>query len=228
MKHPQSALRRQIVAASAASLGAPAVWSQASPRADLTPPAIERAFDGIHYLRGQVRVNGERINARASIKPGDTLSTGADGQLWFAIGTDAFFLRQRTELVVSPQASNAAVVGALRLITGAVGSVFGKRARSELRLTTPTATIGIRGTGTYVETRGEGVYCCTCHGEVELTSAKTSASQIVKATRHTPYLCPFEPKDGQWMVKAAFETHSDEEMEALEKCVGRIAPWAKA
>lgn len=192
------------------------------------PPTVTTAFDGIHYLRGLVRVNGERITSeRSVIKPGDTLTTGSDGQLWFAVGSDAFFLRQRTELVIQPSPSNISVVGALRLVTGAIGSAFGKRRESALRITTATATIGIRGTGTYLETRGEGLYCCTCHGEIELTSVKSGSSAIVTATQHSPRMCLTDPIDGKWLIDAPFETHTDDEMDALEKCVGRRAPWVK-
>lgn len=225
---PEQANRRRVVVGAAALVAAPFGHVLAQTPGTALPPVKTTAFDGIHYLRGLVRVNGERITSeRAVIKPGDTLTTGSDGQLWFAVGTDAFFLRQRTELVIQPNPSQITLVGALRLVTGAVGSAFGKRSAGGLRITTATATIGIRGTGTYLETRGDGLYCCTCHGEVELTSNRTGASAIVKGTQHSPRLCIDEPIDGSWIKEAPFETHTDEEMDALEKCVGRRAPWVK-
>ncbi len=221
--------RRRLVLASAVSIALP--WGHVraqSVGAALAPPAISGALDGIHYLRGLVRVNGERITSeRAVIRPGDTLMTGSDGQLWFAVGRDAFFLRQRTELVLQPSANQISIVGALRLVTGAVGAAFGKRSTDRVRISTSTATIGIRGTGTYMETRGEGVYFCTCHGEVELTSVRTGEAAIVAATQHAPRFCPNEPVEGKWIMPAPFETHTDAEMDALEKCVGRRAPWVR-
>ncbi len=224
--------RRSLMLASAASVAMPfgTVGAQTSsaPLAPLVAPPITSAFDGIHYLRGLVRVNGERITSeKAVIRPGDTLTTGSDGQIWLAIGADAIFLRQRTELVIQPNAVRSSVIGALRLVTGAVGAVFGKRSSEQVRILTATATIGIRGTGTYMETRGEGLYFCTCHGQVELTSVRTGASAIVAATQHAPRLCPNEPVDGQWIMDAPFETHTDDEMDGLEKCVGRRAPWVR-
>ncbi len=221
--------RRRLVLASAASLALPwGIVRAQSVGAAVAPPLISGALNGIHYLRGLVRVNGERITSeRAVIRPGDTLMTGSDGQLWFAVGQDAFFLRQRTELVLQPSANQISIVGALRLVTGAVGAAFGKRSADRVQISTSTATIGIRGTGTYMETRGEGLYFCTCHGEVELTSVRTGESAIVAATQHSPRFCPNEPVEGKWIMPAPFETHTDDEMDALEKCVGRRAPWVR-
>ena len=35
-----------------------------------------------------------------------------------------------------------------------------------------------------------------------------------------------QPRDGALILPAAMETHTDAEMDMLEKCVGRRAPWA--
>ena len=51
----------------------------------------------------------------------------------------------------------------LRVVTGAVLSVFSPGESKTLR--TSTATIGIRGTAVYLEAEESRTYVCTCYGE---------------------------------------------------------------
>ena len=198
----------------AAGGAAPAIWAQRQP-------------DSIHDLKGAVRVNGELINSRAVIKAGDTVMTGSDGKVAFVIGSDAFFLRERSELHIDKSLLGDYVVSGLRMLTGAVGAVFGKRAGAQVTIATRTVTAGIRGTGCYMESRGEGTFFCTCYGAIELTGLKDpSQKEFVAASRHNPKFVLNEPRDGRWIVDAKVEnSHEDWEMDMLEKCVGRRAPW---
>ncbi|MBK8062896.1 MAG: hypothetical protein IPK29_01505 [Betaproteobacteria bacterium] len=194
--------------------------------AGLLLPLPARA-EGIHQLRGDVRVNGQRIDNSAKIKAGDHVVTTATGFVVFAIGRDAFMLRERSELRLDANAGNPLLIDGLRLLTGALGAVFGKRAIGGARIIAPTVTAGIRGTGVYLETRGEGTYFCTCYGTVALAAnANERDRETVTTTRHNnPRLILNTPRDGQLFVPAAFETHTDAEMDMLEKCVDRRAPW---
>ena len=193
----------------------------------MQPAWAQRQPDSIHDISGVVRVNGERINDRAVIKTGDLVTTGSDGKVVFVIGADAFFLRERSELRIEKSPMGDFTVSALRMLTGAVGAVFGKRQGTQVAINTPTVTAGIRGTGCYMESRGEGTYFCTCYGAIELTGMKDATQkQMNTASRHAPKIVLSEPRDGQWIVDAKVDnTHTDAEMDILEKCVGRRAPW---
>lgn len=193
---------------------APSLWAQ-------------RPVESIHDLKGAVRVNGELINDKAVIKTGDVITTGSDGKVVFAVGGDAFFMRERSELHIEKSMSGIFAISALRMLTGAVGMVFGKRSGSQVTVSTPTVTAGIRGTGCYMETRGEATYFCTCYGAIELTGMKDATqTELIDASHHRPKLVYSEPRDGQWIVDAKVDnTHTDGEMDMLEKCVGRRAPW---
>jgi hypothetical protein len=181
----------------------------------------------IHELRGNVRVNGERATRTTVIKPGDKVVTGSDGFIVFVIGKDAFMLRSRGELQIEPPAQGSLFFASLRLVTGALGAVFEPGRPRTIKVANVTA--GIRGTGVYMETRGDGVYFCTCFGKVELgVEGAPNEREFIESTRHTPRLVHREPKDGALFLPAAFETHTDEEMDMLERCVGRRAPWVKA
>ena len=214
---PALASRRRFLqgaAGLAAGSGASAAWAQRQP-------------NSIHEIKGVVRVNGERINDKSTIKAGDTVTTGSDGKLVFVIGSDAFFLRERSELRIDKSPMGDFIVSGLRMLTGAVGAVFGKRSGTQVSIATPTVTAGIRGTGCYMESRGEGTYFCTCYGAIELTGMKdNSQKQLIAAAHHRPKYVLNEPRDGQWIVDAKVEnSHEDWEMDMLEKCVGRRAPW---
>jgi len=197
--------------------------------AGLLLPLSARAqkVDSIHELRGDVRVNGNRIDRDAVIRPGDEIVTTATGYVVFVIGQDAFMLRERSELRLEPAPAEALLVQGLRLVTGALGAVFGRRRTAGARIFAPTVTAGIRGTGCYLETRGEGTYFCTCYGTIELAAvANDRDRETTTATRHNnPRLVYAQPRDGQLFAPAPFETHSDAEMDMLEKCVNRRAPW---
>jgi len=189
-------------------------------------PAFAQAGARIDTLRGEVRVNGKRIGADGAIRPGDHVATLADGYVVFAIGADAFMLRERSELRLDPSPETLLVTG-LRILTGALGAVFGKRRSGDVRIVAPTVTAGIRGTGCYVEARGDGTYFCTCYGTIAMASSVNPRERVTATTRHhdSPQLFLHQPRDGSLIAPAGMQTHTDAELEMLEKCVGRRAPW---
>ena len=89
-----------------------------------------------------------------------------DGKLVFSMGEDAFLLRGGTTLQVYSDQDNLLVM-ALRLVTGGVLGVFGKR-KITTRIYTVTATIGVRGTAVYAAVSKDKLYTCTCYGHTDL------------------------------------------------------------
>jgi hypothetical protein len=214
--------RRRFLAGSAAALATTAagVW---------LPLGAEAAESSIHELRGDVLVNGRRIDRNATVRAGDSVVTTSSGYVVFVVGSDAFMLRERSEVRLEPASGQAALIAGLRLLTGAIGAVFGRRPAGRVNIVAATVTAGIRGTGVYLETRGEGTYFCSCYGTVDLqANANTSDRETIEASRHNnPRMILNQPRDGQLFVPAPFQTHTDAEMDMLEKCVGRRAPWAQ-
>jgi len=142
------------------------------------------APDQVHDLRGKVTINGRVATYKSEILPGDRIATGSDGHFVFVIGDDAFMLRSRSEMHIDKY---EALGGFLRLVTGALGAVFG--AGKPRQIHAQNVTAGIRGTGVYCETRGDGTYFCTCWGSVELTAAGDPRDrEIVTSGNHVPRL----------------------------------------
>jgi hypothetical protein len=162
--------------------------------------AQSRLESGIRDRSGDVRITGQRI------------ATGADGRLLIVVGRDAMLVRRNSTLEV--------VANGFRLVTGAVLSVFSP-GRSR-QLTTPTATIGIRGTAVYLEAERGRTYACTCYGEAELGSAfDPSARETVRTKRHEQPRYLMAKSAPQMLMQAPVVNHTDEELRRLEGLLGR-------
>jgi hypothetical protein len=116
---------------------------------------------GVYRVRGEARVNGALARPGMDVNPGDAVTTAADSEIIFVVNRDAFLLRGRSRLEVGAAAGNV-----FRLVTGALLSVYQPGVRKTLHA--QNATIGIRGTGVYVESAADKSYVCTCYGEAEL------------------------------------------------------------
>jgi hypothetical protein len=178
----------------------------------------------IFELKGDVQVNGKPATLDTILKPTDTIRTGAGALLIGAVGQDALLLRQNSEV----RLNNVAAAGAkkfFRLVTGAMLAVFGPRDRFELQ--TPTATIGIRGTGVYTEADPEKSYICTCYGLTQISAADDAkATEQIKATHHDNARYVLAKADkGRRIVPAPFINHDDVELMTLEALVGREVPF---
>jgi hypothetical protein len=133
--------------------------------------ALAQQRSNIIELVGDALINGQRLRASQTIQSGDALATGPGAELIFVIGNAAFQVRQNSRLVVERGAS-LSIVSTLRLLTGAVASVWGKG--SARRIVTPTLTAGIRGTGVYTEVfeaQDFRSYFCNCYGLVGRAAA---------------------------------------------------------
>jgi hypothetical protein len=170
---------------------------------------------GVYRVRGDVRINGAPAQQGQEIRTGDTVTTGPGAELVVVIGRDAYMVRERASLTFAADA--------LRVVTGAVLSVFGGGAR---RIQTPTATIGIRGTGIYVEAEPERTYVCTCYGEVEIASRMDpSARETVRTRHHEAPRYVMGSGAPQMLMQAPVVNHTDAELILLESLVGRRPPF---
>ncbi|MCM2290681.1 MAG: hypothetical protein NDI67_16780 [Sulfuritalea sp.] len=179
---------------------------------------------GLHKLRGSVTVNGKPAKEGQIVGAGDTVVTGPGSEAIYVIGQDAFL--QRDNSTVSFGAD--VVQNLMRVVSGKILSVFGKGART---IKVSTATIGIRGTGCYIEDEGEGArartYFCLCYGDVDLTpSAAPQEAERYSTTHHDkPMYVYNDMKMPKMMVPAAVINHTDDELKLLEALVGRWPPF---
>lgn len=188
-------------------------------------PARLPPGQSIYRMAGAVRVNEQPVSMQTKIRPGDTIQTGKDAELVFVVGGQAMMLRSESQLKLEQAESSSIMVGALRLVTGKLLSVF---ARSEpVRIHTVTATIGIRGTGVYLEADPEQTYFCTCYGVTDVVSATDPASRdTITATHHDkPVYIARDAAEGRKIRRAPFINHTDQELMLIETLVGRTPPF---
>lgn len=174
-------------------------------------------------LTGDALINGNRLLPQQTIQTGDQIATGPNSTLIFTLGSSAFHVRQNSFLSVERGAS-LTTVSLLRLLTGAVVSVWGRG--NGRQITTPTMTIGIRGTGVYTEifaNQGGRSYFCNCYGTVDVSAGAdrtTSRSQY-----HEAFWGEIKPKDGPSLTPAKAINHTDDELEFLARLVEQRTAW---
>ncbi|MDZ7829716.1 MAG: hypothetical protein U5K33_09610 [Halofilum sp. (in: g-proteobacteria)] len=195
----------------------------------------------VFRARGDVRINGLPASKETVIRPVDRC-TSMSGSQRAAVQRNACSCcgEHRRELELSPllprgggggagdEGFAATILGGLRLLTGRILTVFGERGPAEkLSMNTPIATIGIRGTGVYVESRNDRDYVCTCYGSTVLESVSDADSREEITTSHhdSPrYILDAGP-EGRRILPAPVINHTDMELVLLEQLVGRKPPF---
>lgn len=178
---------------------------------------------GVAQFKGEVRINGKPAERGQRIVQGDVIDTGRNGELVFVAERDAFLVRANSRIEFGSAAARGAVT-VLRIITGAMLSVFESGTRREIRTT--TATIGIRGTGIYVESEAKRTYACTCYGEAVLTPVEDpAATETVRTKRHDQPRYIYGRGAPNMMAAAPVVNHTDAELQMLETLVGRKVPF---
>lgn len=174
-------------------------------------------------LRGDALLNGERLTPARTIQSGDSVETGPDSQLVFVVGNASFLVRQNSRLTVE-RGTTLNAVSVLRMLTGAVASVWG-RGRPR-QIVTPTLTAGIRGTGVYTEVlpqQNYRSYFCNCYGTVDMSAGPDKT--VSRADYHQSFWGEAEPKNGRYLTPARAINHTDEEMEYLARLVNQRTAW---
>jgi hypothetical protein len=178
---------------------------------------------GVAQIKGDVRINGKPAERGQRVAPGDEIVTGRDGELVFVAERDAFLVRANSRIEFGSAAARGAAT-VLRVFTGALLSVFESGARREIRTT--TATIGIRGTGIYIQIEAQRTYACTCYGEALLTPVDDpAAAETVRTKRHDQPRYIYGKGMPQMMEAAPVVNHTDAELQLLETLVGRKVPF---
>lgn len=185
--------------------------------------AAEAVQKGVARVKGDVRIGGAPAKPGMEVKPGEVITTGRGAELVFVVGRDAFMARANTRIELAGDARRAAV-SSLRLATGALLSVF--EPGKGRRIQTATATIGIRGTGIYVEIERMRTYVCTCYGEAELVPVdEPKEAEIVRTQHHDQPRYIYSKGMPRMIEKAPVINHTDAELILLESLVGRKPPF---
>jgi hypothetical protein len=185
--------------------------------------AHAQSRSNIVELRGDATLNGQRLTPEHTVQTGDSIATGPGSTLIFVLGNSAFHVRQNTRMTVE-RGTSLFAVSVLRMITGAVVSVWGK---GNLRqIITPTLTAGIRGTGVYSEIfseQNDRSYLCNCYGEVAVQAGGDRV--LSRSSYHQSFWGEVSPKGGRMLTPAKAINHTDEELEFLARLTGQQTAW---
>jgi hypothetical protein len=174
---------------------------------------------GIHQLAGDVRINGQTARRDMQVRAGDTVQTGTAALAVFSVGQDAFLLRANTGVAFAGQ---DVALDTVRLLAGRLLSVFGKGAPRSLM--TSTATIGIRGTGAYMEAERLRTYFCLCYGTADIATSRGDARDSYTTAHHESPRYIYNDGRQRPIVMANVANHTDDELIMLEALVGRKPP----
>ncbi len=186
------------------------------------------AGQSIYRMSGDVKVNGQPAHMKTLIRPNDTVETGKDSELVFVVGGNSMIVRENSHLKMQGKEEKASFfIQGLRLLTGKLLSVSRSQAT---RIQTSTATIGIRGTGYYIESDPEQTYFCTCYGMTDVESSNDPSSRdSITATHHDkPLYILANEAPGKNVRPAGFINHTDQELMLIETLVGREPPFVFA
>lgn len=189
------------------------------------PPKLP-AGRSIYKLSGIVSVDGKIADINTRIGPNSLVNTGPDSHVIFVVASDAFILRSNSQLQMG---GSGLLVQGMRILSGKILSVFGKREQTH-SITTATATIGIRGTGIYIESDPGLTYVCTCYGHTLLSANADPDVKRDIVTKHhdSPFYVLPASAGSKLILPAPVISHSDTELALIEELVGRTTPFEKS
>jgi hypothetical protein len=259
MKHheeaddPRRRLLIQALAAGLFSTGLPGANAWAFDLFGSRPKQLPPG-QSIYRITGQATVNGKDVTLDTKIRPGDTVQTAKNSELIFVVDTHAMLLRSDSHLVIEAgpagtEPSKPAIkkpvekkpaektveettplsllINGLRILTGKLLTVS---RNSPMQVHTATATIGIRGTGFYVESAPDQTYFCTCYGTTDVAASADPASTTTVVSYHhdRPLYIVKDQGKGNNIRNAPFINHTDQELTLIEALVGRTPPFVFA
>lgn len=194
-----------------------------------TQPSKLPPGQSIYRISGTCTVNGKEATLATFIGPNDTVATGKNSEVIFVVGGHAMILRSESNLTLQEDQRSVGsfLLSGLRLLSGKLLSVSRNKGMS---IKTPTATIGIRGTGVYLEAEPDETYFCTCYGTTDIMSTDDPSSKTtVVATHHDrPQYITRGAQSGKNVRAAGYREHTDQELMLIETLVGRTTPFVFA
>lgn len=225
-KNSEDPRRRLLLKALAAGLLSSAIGSRETSAQPLGGrPAPLPKGKSIYRIEGQVLVDGQPATPDTQIVASSTVETGKNSEVIYVVGETAYLQRSESQVTLETKESNSVIVSGLRMLTGKILSVF--PSGKPVRMTTKNASIGIRGTGIYMESDLEQTYFCTCYGTADIASASdpTSRETVVSRQHDRPLYILTGEQPGQNLRAAPFINHTDQELMLIEALVGRTPPF---
>ena len=225
-KNDDDPRRRLLIKGLAAGFFSSVIWSREAGAQVLgARPAQLPPGKSIYRIEGEVLVNGQPATVDTQIAANATVQTGPNSEVVYVVGETAFLQRSESQVALEATQADSMIVSGMQMLTGKILSVF--PSGKPVRMTTKNASIGIRGTGVYMESDPEQTYFCTCYGTADIAAVSDPASrETVVSRQHDRPLYILEGQlSGQNIRAAPFINHTDQELMLIEALVGRTPPF---
>jgi hypothetical protein len=218
--------RRLLIKALAAGLFSSAVCNgKANAQVLGARPTRLPPGKSIYRIEGRVLIDGQPATLDTQIAASATIETGKNSEVVYVVGESAFLQRSESHVTLETREADSMIVSGTQLLTGKILSVF--PSGRPVRMTTKNASIGIRGTGVYMESDPQQTYFCTCYGTADIVAASdpTSRETVVSLQHDRPLYILAGEQPGQNIRAAPFINHTDQELMLIEALVGRSPPF---
>jgi len=186
-------------------------------------------FTGVvQYLEGEVTMDGRPLEIGDRVVSGSTFVTAPDSSCEILFGgKNIFRIQENTVVVITLKKGQ----GELDLQKGGMALVLQKletlgSREPEFGVTTPSASLGVRGTAFFVQVESESsTYICACNGTLQVEDGKSRQSQDLTGTHHKALR--FEARaDGTYEAgPAPMLYHDDGDLDSLAAEIGETIPW---
>ncbi len=179
----------------------------------------------IEYFEGDVTINGEPASFGADVPYGAVISTGTDSYCEIIFNTKNIF-RVMESTVTSVNLSAESPEIAIR--QGAIAAVFNKLdrlTREKIRISTPAAAAGIRGTVFFVKSIDQNnSYVCACNGDLSVSDNNQAMVRELSSKHHAALY--FIKEGGETQITSApLLFHSDALMEEIAEKIDEYIVW---
>jgi len=181
----------------------------------------------ISFASGKVMINGKPAKNGDVVRYGDRVTAGDKSVCEIIVGDNGIMkIRNNAQIVFNIAETEKSSVDILR---GWFAAVFKKR---NLRVITPTAIAGIRGTSLCIEVENnESTHTCTCNGNIQWAGKGHDKGEVISAAHHARR--HYKIIDGKVVVSAPscrkdMLYHTDRDIEELAEKINVRIDWGKA
>lgn len=195
----------------------------------LLPSACKKAPSGealegrVHFVVGEVLLNGKAAVKDAAVRPGDVIETKHNSSCGIIVaGKNILMIAPESRLVYNLRQGD----GRLELSKGGFGALLrNKLPFGEFTVSTRTVTASIRGTAFYMAAESEEkTYACVCNGRIRFKPEGSDKEETIEASHHAA--CYYTKEKGAVLTeKAVLKYHSDATMEKEAAAIGETIDW---
>ena len=166
--------------------------------------------------KGDTLINGQNLTKETVIKYGDTVETKKGSSFRFNLGKEAFLVNEKTKFSLKKENDT-------NVIDLVSGSILGTFSKGKHQVKTSNMTAGIRGTVVFAMVKENKSYFCTCYGTTDVHAEHINQETTLEATHHNMVWVT----DTTIKPATMMEAHTDEQIRALDKMVGRTPKFDK-